>query len=181
MKNAYPIILTQVKEGFVVYIPDFDIGTQGENLTDAIEMARDAIGITGIDFEDDGKEIPSPSSITEHTVKDGETLSLVDVDFYEYRRMNDMRSVKKNCTIPAWLCARAESEGINFSLVLQNALKSILGVAEPQLEYGLTGRRIENKVDKLTNLTMKNIELNQLYAANRPVEWAMVDSGEEKK
>lgn len=61
MKNSYPILLTPEEKGFTVYIPDFDINTEGENLTDAIEMARDAIGLMGIDMEDDGKTIPTPS------------------------------------------------------------------------------------------------------------------------
>jgi len=39
MKNAYPIIMTQGKEFIVVFIPDFNINTQGKDVPDAIEMA----------------------------------------------------------------------------------------------------------------------------------------------
>lgn len=46
---------------------------------------------------------------------------LVDIDFTKYRLKNDMRSVKKNCTIPSWLNFEAEKAGINFSSVLQKA------------------------------------------------------------
>ena len=60
MKNSYPILLIPEDKGFTVYIPDFDINTQGEDLTDAIEMARDAIGLMGVDMEDDGKALPTP-------------------------------------------------------------------------------------------------------------------------
>ena len=31
MKNSYPILLTPEDKGFMVYIPDFDINTQGED------------------------------------------------------------------------------------------------------------------------------------------------------
>ena len=55
MKNSYPIILTPEEKGFTVFIPDFNINTQGDDLTEAIEMARDAIGLMGIDMEDDGQ------------------------------------------------------------------------------------------------------------------------------
>ena len=58
MKKVYPIILTPEDEGFSVYIPDFDANTQGETMTEAIEMARDAIGILGIDLEDENRELP---------------------------------------------------------------------------------------------------------------------------
>ena len=53
---------------------------------------------------------------------------MVDVDFEEYRRKNDMRAVKKNCTIPSWLNFEAERAGINFSAVLQAALKNELNI-----------------------------------------------------
>ena len=56
----------------------------------------------------------------------GTLVTLVDVDFAEYRRQNDLRSVKKNCTIPSWLNAEAERAGVNFSAVLQAALKEEL-------------------------------------------------------
>ena len=49
MKNAYPIVMTQGKEFIVVFVPDFNINTQGKDVPDAIEMARDAIGLMGID------------------------------------------------------------------------------------------------------------------------------------
>lgn len=81
MKNSYPIILTPEEKGFTVFIPDFNINTQGDDLTEAIEMARDAIGIMGIDMEDDGKVIPAASSAKDIKTADGEIISLVDVDF----------------------------------------------------------------------------------------------------
>ena len=130
MKSSYPILLTPEKKGYTVYIPDFDINTQGEDITEAIEMARDAIGLMGIDLEDDGKVLPTPSGFDALKATDGETVTLVDVDFAEYRKMNEMRSVKKNCTIPGWLCYAAEKANINFSQVLQDALKKELKISQ---------------------------------------------------
>lgn len=130
MKNSYPIVLTPDNEGYTVYIPDFDINTQGYDLTEAIEMARDAIGIMGIDMEDNNKALPIPSKIGEVKLSENDIISLVDVDFLEYRRKNEIRTVKKNCTIPSWLCYEAEKANINFSQVLQNALKHELRISE---------------------------------------------------
>ncbi len=132
MKETYPIILTPDSNDYIVYIPDFSINTQGNNLTEAIEMARDAIGLMGIDMEDDKKQLPKPSSIKDisFNIKDDEIVTLVDVDFSEYRRKNDLKTVKKNCTIPSWLNFEAEKAGVNFSAVLQNALKNELNITE---------------------------------------------------
>lgn len=130
MKGVYPIVLTPEGKGFTVYVPDFDINTQGDDLAEAIYMARDAIGLMGIDMEDDGKELPTPTDAKNVIVEEGGLLSLVDVDFVEYRRKNDMKVVKKNCTLPSWLCYEAERANINFSQVLQAAIKRELNIAD---------------------------------------------------
>lgn len=85
-------------------MPDFEISTQGTDIADAIEMARDAIEVVGIDMEDDGESLSEPTAVSEvRAVSAADIVTLVDVDFGEYRRKNDMRAVKKNCTIPSWL------------------------------------------------------------------------------
>ena len=127
MKKAYPVILSQGEKFIVAYVPDFEINTQGTDVADAIEMARDAIGVVGIDMEDDGESLPAPTPVSEIRI-DSDIVTLVDVDFQEYRRKNDMRAVKKNCTIPSWLNFEAEKAGINFSALLTAALKRELKI-----------------------------------------------------
>jgi predicted RNase H-like HicB family nuclease len=122
VKEAYPIIVSEEKDSYYVSIPDFDIATQGTSIADSITMARDAIGLMGIDMEDEGKELPKPSSVQVKLNQD-DLVTFVDVDFTEYRKRVDNRAVKKNCTIPYWLNVEAEKAGINFSKVLQEALK----------------------------------------------------------
>ncbi len=127
MKLAYPIVLSKGKDHVVVYIPDFDINTQGNDYADAIEMARDAIGIMGIDMEDEHEALPKPSKMANITKEQSDDIvTLVDVDFAEYRRKNDMRAVRRNVTLPRWLDFEAEKSGINVSAVLQRALKQEL-------------------------------------------------------
>lgn len=125
-KGAYPIILKKSDNGYYVVIPDFDIGTQGETIAESMEMARDAIGLMGIDMEDDGKKIPEPDSV-EFEKEDDDILTLVDVDFAEYRKKVENKAVKKNCTIPYWMSVEADKKGINYSRVLQDAIAQILG------------------------------------------------------
>ncbi|MDD4112406.1 MAG: type II toxin-antitoxin system HicB family antitoxin [Herbinix sp.] len=129
MKEAYPIIIAEESDGYYVSIPDFDIATQGSSIADSIAMARDAIGLMGIDMEDDGKELPKPGTAIVSPNKD-DTVTLVDVDFTDYRKLVNNRSVKKNCTIPYWLNVEAEKAGINFSKVLQEALQSALNTSK---------------------------------------------------
>lgn len=120
MKKVYPIILTKDSFGYLVTIPDFNINTQGRDLAEAIFMARDAIGLIGIDMEEEGKELPEATEAKK--INENDIVTLVDIDFTEYRKKADNRGVKKNCTIPHWLSVEAEKAGINFSRVLQEAL-----------------------------------------------------------
>lgn len=132
-RKAYPTLIKQCRDDFLVYVPDLDIYTEGTSIPDAIAMARDAIGLKGIDLEDDSKSVPEPSTMEEALDKarrdadedfdysDG-IMTFVDVDFATYRNKIRNRAVKKNCTLPYWLSQEAEKQGINFSKVLQEAL-----------------------------------------------------------
>lgn len=129
MKATYPIVVSKGQKYMIVYVPDFDINTQGANLTDAIEMARDAISIVGVVKEDQNQALPEPSDI--NSIKkesESDIVTLVDVDFDEYRKKIDMKTVRRNVTLPSWLDFEAKKSGINVSAVLQKALKKELHI-----------------------------------------------------
>jgi len=125
MRNVYPAIMYEDPLGYYVDIPDFEIGTQGEDLADAMYMARDAMGIVGIELEDRGEKLPLPNS-KKPELEEGGQIVLVDVDFERYRRENDNRAMRKNCTVPRWLCMKADEANLNYSKILQKALKQEL-------------------------------------------------------
>lgn len=136
MKTIYPVIFTQVKDCILIEVPDLEILTEGKDMADAIDMARDAIGLKGISLKDDKTDIPAPSNFKDVDPKkgtfanEGESyVSLVDIDFVEYRRKNDNKTVRRNVTLPNWLNQEAESAHLNVSRVLQEALMQKLGVS----------------------------------------------------
>lgn len=90
----------------LINVPDMNILTEGFGLPDAIEMARDAIGANGITLQDLGREIPVPSDISDIDIKNGpfdntgiSHVSFVDIDFDEYRRKVDNKTVRRNVTL----------------------------------------------------------------------------------
>lgn len=139
MKNVYPVIFTPLndkKDTVLVEVPDLKILTEGYGMSDAIYMARDAIGLKGISYEDDGMDIPDASNLSDINVsegtfaEDGEGyVSLVDIDFVEYRRRVDNKTVRRNVTLPNWLNQEAEKAHLNVSKVLQEALMMKLNVS----------------------------------------------------
>lgn len=137
MKSVYPVFIAQSNNDYLVFVPDLDIYTEGVSFVDAIEMARDAIALKGILYENDGMDIPLPSDGNEAMAMakadaDDEfdyskgVLTYVDVDFSAYRKKYDNRMVRRNVTLPAWLNYEAEKSNLNVSKFLQEALKEKL-------------------------------------------------------
>jgi len=131
MKTIYPVILIPAKDGwYVTYVPGLEINTQGESMADAIEMTRDAIGEIVCYREDENIPVSSPVDIASVKCKDGEIITLIDVDLAQARRKIENRIERTNVSIPAWLKFKAEKAGINFSQTLQRALKEELQSTE---------------------------------------------------
>lgn len=135
MKKVYPAIFTETESIVLIEVPDFEILTEGKNIADAVDMARDAIGLKGIIMIDQKEDVPEPSAVSEINASsgafagDGESFTtLIDIDFDKYRRQNDNRTVRRNVTLPNWLNQEAESAGVNVSKILQEALSEKLEV-----------------------------------------------------
>jgi len=127
MKKAYPVILTPLDDGYMVTVPDLEINTQGDDIADAIEMARDAIGLWAICTQDAGRIVPSPSKTMPIAGHD-DIVTFVDIDFDEYRKENDTTAVRASVSLPRNLKIKAEAAGLSFSRELQTRLKEVLNV-----------------------------------------------------
>ena len=80
------------------------------------------------EMEENGKAIPKASGIKDLELAENEFATLVACDTLEYRKFYNSKAVKKTLSIPAWLNTMAEKEDINFSAVLQKALKAELNI-----------------------------------------------------
>ena len=127
-RYIYPAIFTPENSAYSVVFPDLRIATSGETLVEAMDMAQDALCLMLYDMEERKADIPAASPITDLTCEPGSFTSLIECDTMEYRRYYDSKAVKKTLSIPAWLNTMAEKEGINFSAVLQKALKAELNL-----------------------------------------------------
>ena len=129
-KYCYPAILTPEEAGYSVEFPDLEnCFTCGETLEEAMEMAQDALEMMLGDAEDKGEVIPPASDLRKVEATEGALVTLVVADTQEWRKRTSARAVKKTLTIPQWLNTAAEERGVNFSQVLQDALKKELQLA----------------------------------------------------
>ena len=131
MKYIYPAVFREVEDGYYhVSAPDLPgCLTQGRDLQDAYDMIQDAIALWVCDSEDNKESVPAASDIHNTPHEEPEFVSLVSVDTTEYRAAIDNRAVKKTLTIPSWLNHAALKQGVNFSQVLQEALKNHLHIS----------------------------------------------------
>ena len=90
-------------------------------------MSSSAIGLYA--QNEDGKFVfPNASAPNDITLEKDEFLVLVEFNLIEYLKNTSDKAVKKTLTIPSWLNNLAEQNKVNFSNVLQNALKEYLNV-----------------------------------------------------
>lgn len=127
MKYIYPAKFIKQKVGYTVDFIDFNCTTEGDTLEKAIEMAQEAMGL----FLDDlnVSDIPKASlPFCAQNLAENEFISLIELDLDEYRKQYDSKAVKKTLTIPNWLNKKAEALNLNFSQILQKALKEELNI-----------------------------------------------------
>ena len=125
----YPAVFTyESGQEIAVDFPDLKCATSGINDDDALLSARELLGCVLNGLEEDGEEIPAPTPLTEVKIQPNERVVLVDVYMPSVRLAQINRSVNRTVTLPAWLNAVALEHNINFSQVLQDALKTQLHV-----------------------------------------------------
>lgn len=134
MLSAYPACFYKEHEGgYSVIFPDLDhLSTCGETFEEALNMAVDCLAGYLYELQYSGEEIPAPSKIDDIAPDDEYDeykeflVNMVTVDVEEYAKTHFEKSVKKTLTIPSWLNDLAIENKINFSQVLQKALKAEL-------------------------------------------------------
>lgn len=132
MKNKvdryiYPAIFTYEKgQEIAVEFPDLNCATSGVDDNDALLSARELLGCVLCGMEEDGEEIPAPTPLSEIKTEAAERAVLIDVYMPSIRLARVNKAVNRTVTLPAWLNAAALEHNINFSQVLQDALKAQL-------------------------------------------------------
>lgn len=138
MLSMYPACFFHEDNGYSVVFPDLNwLSTCGDTFEDAMEMAVECLAGYLHTCQMDGDTIPKPSKLTDIDPQaiakelDPDApceafINMVSVDVASYAKEHFEKSVKKTLTIPAWLNSAALEKGINFSQVLQDALKAQL-------------------------------------------------------
>ena len=134
MQDTYifPAIFHIAEEGgYWVEFPDFPLAnTQGENLEDALYMAKDCLAGYISYMEEEGKKIPEATIPYTKKVGKSSFIQLIEAYLPPYRDEYLNKMERKNVTIPRWLNQIAKKKNINCSAILVSALKKQLGFSE---------------------------------------------------
>lgn len=129
----YPSIFSFDDDGISVEFPDLEgCFTCGDTTKEAIKNAKEAMGLHLFGMEEDNEVIPEPTDIKDIKLENNQTIVLIEVYMPIIREAINNQSVKKTLTIPRWLNNLAERNNINFSQLLQCALKDILNIPKTQ-------------------------------------------------
>ena len=129
MKYIYPAVFTEEKDGILVDFPDLpNCYTDGATIEEAFENAEDALALALWHLEEECADIPVPSAPAALTVPKSASVALVRADTLPVRQMNDTRTVCKNVTLPGWMDTLAREHNINFSKLLQTAIRKECGI-----------------------------------------------------
>ena len=124
------VFTAEADGGYSVRFPQLDgCYTQGDSFEEARREAVDAMSLHLYGMEQDGEAIPEPDLAVE--AESGELVVPVTAWMTPFRDQMENRAIKKTLTIPAWLNEAAERRNVNYSQILQSALKDYLGVYHP--------------------------------------------------
>ena len=125
----YPAIITYDKDGISIEFPDLpgclSCTMESEEI---MGNAKEALALHLSTMEDENEDIPAASDIRYLRHNENQAIIVVDVWMPIYRDRIKYASMKKTLTIPRWLNDLAEENNINFSKLLQTALKKRLGI-----------------------------------------------------
>lgn len=124
----YPAVFEEEDGGYNISFPNLAGAlTCGDDLSDALFMAKDVLGLYLYSLEEDGTELPEPSLPNRIKIKDNQFVQLIEVYMPPIRDEQENKHVRKNVTISKWVNDLAVKRKINFSAVLESALKEKLG------------------------------------------------------
>ncbi|MGN0586904.1 MAG: type II toxin-antitoxin system HicB family antitoxin [Oscillospiraceae bacterium] len=125
----YPAVFDYAEDGISIEFPDLPGCLPcADTVEEAVKNAKEALMLHLYGMEEDNEEIPEPTPINKISAEKNQAIILVDVFMPPFREKQHTKFVKKTLSIPSWLNAEAEHCGINFSAVLQEALKERLNV-----------------------------------------------------
>ncbi len=124
---TYPAFFSYDDDGISIEFPDLPGCLPcGHTSEEAFKRAKEAMGLHLFGLEQEGKPVPAPTPVQDLHPEHGAVVAMVEVYMPSIRMAAVNSSVTRTVTLPAWMNAAAKERNINFSQVLQDALRQQL-------------------------------------------------------
>lgn len=125
-KVSYLSIMERADDGYSVYFPDLPgCISWGKDLEEAQTKAREALELHLYGLIAEDERLPAASRSVEMQ-NPSDVVCLITTYPQVFKEHFENKKVKVNVTIPSWLKTQALAERVNFSQVLEIALKEML-------------------------------------------------------
>ena len=138
-RYSYVAVFSYDDDGINIEFPDLPGCCPCANKNDtegALKNAKEALGLHIWGMEQDNEFIPEPTTINHISLAANQVPVLIEVFMPPIRERINSKFVKKTLSLPAWLAAKADEDGVNCSKIFQNALMEYLGVKPIDLRKG---------------------------------------------
>ena len=136
-RYSYIAIFSYEEDGISIEFPDlpgcFPCADK-DDTENALKNAKEALGLHIWGMEQDNELLPIPSSVTSLKLQTNQVPVLIEVFMPPIRERINSKFVKKTLSLPAWLAAKADEDGVNCSRLFQNALMEYLQISAPLIK-----------------------------------------------
>lgn len=136
-RYSYIAIFSYEEDGISIEFPDLPgcyPCADKDDTENALKNAKEALGLHIWGMEQDNEALPLPSSVTALTLQSHQVPVLIEVFMPPVRERINSKFVKKTLSLPAWLAAKADEDGVNCSKLFQNALMEYLQISAPLMK-----------------------------------------------
>ncbi|WP_100487418.1 type II toxin-antitoxin system HicB family antitoxin [Sporolactobacillus pectinivorans] len=163
---VYPAVFTRGNDEVAIEFPDLPgCESSAPSLEEGFANAREALAQHLYRMEENGDEIPEPSEVTALQTDETQFVTVIEAWMPPFRKKMESQAVKKTLTIPKWLDDAAKTAGLNYSRILQDALKEELNIDEKDNSFSMQERLNKqlNKVKKsLRDLSRIRVHVNMV-------------------
>ena len=145
-RYSYVAVFSYEEDGISIEFPDLPgclPCAEKDNTEEALKNAKEALGLHIWGMEQDGEEIPVPTPITSIHLDSNEVPVLIEVFMPPVRERINSRFVKKTLSLPAWLAAKADEDGVPAAVddPAEDITAKLVG-AEGVLQAGVHHHRV---------------------------------------
>ncbi|MCQ2009083.1 MAG: type II toxin-antitoxin system HicB family antitoxin [Sporolactobacillus sp.] len=160
----YPAVFTNNGEQLTITFPDLPgCSAEAKSVEEGFANGKEALALFIYALEEKGEQPPVPSEVAAIHSGQGQLVTLIETWMPPFRKKMENQAVKKTLTIPKWLDDAAKEADLNYSRILQDALKEELNLDESDHSFSVQdklNRQLKKVKKSLKDLSKIRVHVN---------------------